>query len=163
MLVFDAAESLSEEQRVSQELLTQKEKIFEEKLSQHEVELTLVHSRYQNQVRLLEQGKEEAERSLAEVRSQLNRERAKWQEDVSAAQQQARVREVCLMVFKKIKLLKMTVFWDVSCSFIETDQCFRDSYCLHHQGELMMEAVSISETLVIFHKTFFFILTGMRT
>lgn len=80
-MASDVAESLVEEQRVSQELLMETEK------------------RYQNQVRLLEQGKEVAEHSLSEVRTQLHRERAQWQEDLSAAQRQAKVREVCLMVF----------------------------------------------------------------
>jgi hypothetical protein len=84
MMAFNAAESLAEEQRVSQELLIESEK------------------RYQNQVRLLEQGKEEAEQSLSEVRAQLNRERAQWQEDLSAAQRQAKVREVCSIVFKNL-------------------------------------------------------------
>jgi hypothetical protein len=88
------AESLAEEQRVSQELLLHTEKRCDEKLSQQEVELALVRSKYQNQVRLLEQEKEEAERSLIELRSLLNRERARWQEDLSAVQQQAKAREV---------------------------------------------------------------------
>ena len=88
------AESLAEEQRVSQELLLHTEKRCDEKLSQQEVELALVCSKYQNQVRLLEQEKEEAECSLIELRSVLNRERARWQEDLSAVQQQAKAREV---------------------------------------------------------------------
>jgi predicted DNA-binding protein YlxM (UPF0122 family) len=88
------AESLAEEQRVSQELLLHTEKRCDEKLSQQEVELALVRSKYQNQVRLLEQEKEEAERSLIELRSLLNRERARWQEDLSGVQQQAKAREV---------------------------------------------------------------------
>jgi len=88
------AESLAEEQRVSQELLLHTEKRCDEKLSQQEVELALVRSKYQSQVRLLEQEKEEAEHSLIELRSLLNRERARWQEDLSAMQQQAKAREV---------------------------------------------------------------------
>ncbi|GFG31367.1 hypothetical protein Cfor_06093, partial [Coptotermes formosanus] len=87
-------ESLAEEQRVSQELLLHTEKRCDEKLSQQEVELTLVRSKYQNQVRLLEQEKEEAEHSLSELRSLLNRERVRWQEDLSAVQQQAKAREI---------------------------------------------------------------------
>jgi hypothetical protein len=79
---------------VSQELLLHTEKRCDEKLSQQEVELTLVRSKYQNQVRLLEQEKEEAEHSLSELRSLLNRERVRWQEDLSAVQQQAKAREV---------------------------------------------------------------------
>jgi hypothetical protein len=42
--------------------------------------------------------------------------------------------------------MKMTAFWDVApLSLVEVDQCFRDAYCLHHQGDdaLMMEAVRI--------------------
>jgi len=88
------AESLAEEQRVSQELLLHTEKRCDEKLSQQEVELALVRSKYQNQVRLLEQEKEESERILIELRSLLNRERARWQEDLSTMQQQAKAREV---------------------------------------------------------------------
>ena len=79
---------------MSQELLLHAEKRCDEKLSQQEVELTLVRSKYQNQVRLLEQQKEEAERGLSELRSLLNRERARWQEDLSAVQHQAKAREV---------------------------------------------------------------------
>jgi hypothetical protein len=31
--------------------------------------------------------------------------------------------------------MKMAVFWDVTpCSLVDTDQCFRGSYCLHHHG-----------------------------
>jgi hypothetical protein len=86
-MAFDAAESLAEEQKVSQELLIETER------------------RYQSQVRLLEQGKEEAEHSLSELRTQLNRERAQWQEDLSAAHQQAKAREVHLMVFQKFEQL----------------------------------------------------------
>jgi hypothetical protein len=45
--------------------------------------------------------------------------------------------------------MKMTVFWDVVlCSLVDSDQCFGGASCLHHQGALMMEAVSISETSV---------------
>jgi DNA repair exonuclease SbcCD ATPase subunit len=87
-------ESLAEEQRVSQELLLHTEKRCDEKLNQQEVELALVCAKYQNQVRLLEQEKEGAECSLTELRSLLNRERARWQEDLSAVQQQAKAREI---------------------------------------------------------------------
>jgi hypothetical protein len=32
--------------------------------------------------------------------------------------------------------MKMTVFWNVApCSLVEIDRRFRDSYCLHHQGD----------------------------
>jgi hypothetical protein len=28
-----------------------------------------------------------------------------------------------------------TVFWDTApCILVEVDRCFRDAYCLHHQG-----------------------------
>jgi hypothetical protein len=53
--------------------------------------------------------------------------------------------------------MEMTGLWDIaSCSLIKTDRCFRDVYYLHHQGDehaLMMEAVSISKTLVNFYQT----------
>jgi hypothetical protein len=33
--------------------------------------------------------------------------------------------------------MKMTVLWDVaSCSLVETDQCFKGSYCLYHQDPM---------------------------
>jgi hypothetical protein len=32
--------------------------------------------------------------------------------------------------------MKVTAFWDsVMCSLVEVDQCFKDAYCLHHQGD----------------------------
>jgi hypothetical protein len=32
--------------------------------------------------------------------------------------------------------MKMTAFRDMApCSLVEADQCFRDAYCLHHQGK----------------------------
>jgi hypothetical protein len=35
--------------------------------------------------------------------------------------------------------MKFRVFWDVApCSHVEFDPCFRDAYCLHHQGDLSM-------------------------
>jgi hypothetical protein len=40
-----------------------------------------------------------------------------------------------------------------SHSLVEFYRRFRDAYCLHYQGVLMMEAVSISETSVNFYKT----------
>jgi hypothetical protein len=52
--------------------------------------------------------------------------------------------------------MKMAVFWVVvSCSLVEVYRSFRDACCLHHQGNeaLMMEAASISETLVNFYQT----------
>jgi hypothetical protein len=45
--------------------------------------------------------------------------------------------------------VKMAVFWvEALCSLVEVYQRFRGSYCLHHQGALMMEAARTSETLV---------------
>jgi hypothetical protein len=39
--------------------------------------------------------------------------------------------------------MKMTAFWDIApCSLVEVDRHFRGAYCLHHQGDLMIEAVS---------------------
>jgi hypothetical protein len=47
----------------------------------------------------------------------------------------------------------MAVFWDVApCSLAEIDRRFRGAYCLHHQ-DLIMEAVSTSETLISFYET----------
>jgi hypothetical protein len=51
---------------------------------------------------------------------------------------------------------KMTVFWNVApCSLVEIDRCFRATYCLHHQCDLliavMTEAVSSSETSTRLH------------
>jgi len=63
---------MAEEQRESQELLLHTEKRCDEKVSQLEVELALVRAKYQNQVRLLGQEKEEAECSLIELRCLLN-------------------------------------------------------------------------------------------
>jgi hypothetical protein len=32
--------------------------------------------------------------------------------------------------------MKMAVFWDVAlCNLVDTDQSFREAYCLHHQGD----------------------------
>ncbi|KAJ4444565.1 hypothetical protein ANN_06360 [Periplaneta americana] len=90
-------DSLEEERKINQELLVQIEKKCEEKLSQHEVELTLVRAKYQNQVRTLEQSKEEMERNMADLRSQLSRERIQWQDDLASAQQQAKSREIARM------------------------------------------------------------------
>jgi hypothetical protein len=37
----------------------------------------------------------------------------------------------------------MTVFWDVApCGLVEVNRRFRGGYCLHHQGNLMIEAAS---------------------
>jgi hypothetical protein len=48
----------------------------------------------------------------------------------------------------------MAVFWVVApCSLVNVCQRFRDTYSLHHQGSLMMEAASTSETLVNFYQT----------
>jgi uncharacterized protein (DUF305 family) len=42
--------------------------------------------------------------------------------------------------------LKITIFWDAApCSLVKIDLRFRGAYCHHHQGALMMEAVSTSE------------------
>jgi hypothetical protein len=50
--------------------------------------------------------------------------------------------------------MKFRVFWNVlPCSQVDFDQRFRDVYCLHHQGALMMEAVRISEMLVSINLT----------
>jgi hypothetical protein len=46
-------------------------------------------------------------------------------------------------------MLKMIVFYDVTaCSLGEVYLRFRGDYWLHHQGDLMMEAVRMSETSV---------------
>jgi hypothetical protein len=48
----------------------------------------------------------------------------------------------------------MTVLWDVApCSLVDIYRRFRGVYCLHHQGDLMMEAVITSETSIIFYET----------
>ena len=93
-------EALAEEQRAHREMVIQTEKRCEEKLSQHEVELALVRSKSQNQLKLLEHEKEELERSVSELRAQLSRERAQWQEDLAAALQQSKSREVKFYLFK---------------------------------------------------------------
>jgi hypothetical protein len=50
--------------------------------------------------------------------------------------------------------MKMAVFWVVApCSLVEVYQHFRGPCCLHHQGALMMEAASTSETSVNFYQT----------
>jgi hypothetical protein len=47
----------------------------------------------------------------------------------------------------------MTVFWDVlPCSLVEVHRRFRGVCCLH-QGTLMMEAASTSETSESFYQT----------
>jgi hypothetical protein len=49
--------------------------------------------------------------------------------------------------------LKMAVFWIVvPCRLLWVYQRFRRLYCLHHQGDLMMEAVQTSETLVYLYQ-----------
>jgi hypothetical protein len=59
---------------------------------------------------------------------------------------------------RREKVLRMAVFWDVVlCSLLDVDRCFREAYCLHHQGDeseidMMMEAVSSSETQVNIHQ-----------
>jgi hypothetical protein len=48
----------------------------------------------------------------------------------------------------------MAVFWVVApCSLVEVCQRFRGRCCLHHQGDLMMEAARTSETLVNVYQT----------
>jgi hypothetical protein len=43
--------------------------------------------------------------------------------------------------------MKMTAFWDIApCSLVKVDQCFRGSYCLHHQGD----KCSLSQKSVVF-------------
>jgi hypothetical protein len=49
--------------------------------------------------------------------------------------------------------MKMTAFWIVLCILVKVNQYFRGAYCPHHQGDLMMEEVHTSETLVYFNKT----------
>jgi hypothetical protein len=45
--------------------------------------------------------------------------------------------------------MKMAVFWVVApCNIVEGYHRFRGSCCLHHQGALMMETASTSETSV---------------
>jgi hypothetical protein len=47
-----------------------------------------------------------------------------------------------------------SAMWDVApCSLVETEQHFRGAYCLCHQGALIIEAVSISETYFDFYRT----------
>jgi hypothetical protein len=66
----------------------------------------------------------------------------------------------------------MTAVWDIaSYSLVEVDGRFRGTYCLHHQGALIMESVSTYETSVsvyetigaISQKAVIFILSGVRT
>jgi hypothetical protein len=48
----------------------------------------------------------------------------------------------------------MTAFWEIAlCNHVEVDRPFRDAYCLHHHGTLIMEAVNTSETSVYFNET----------
>jgi hypothetical protein len=50
-----------------------------------------------------------------------------------------------------VATMKMTVFWDVVLySLIETGQCLRGAYCLHHQAVITL---STSETLSVFYET----------
>jgi hypothetical protein len=50
--------------------------------------------------------------------------------------------------------MKMTFFWDIAlCGLVEDERRFRGAYCPHHQGALMMEAVSTSETSVNLYDT----------
>jgi hypothetical protein len=50
--------------------------------------------------------------------------------------------------------MKMAVFLDVApCSLVEIDRRFRGAYCLHHQGGLVVTAVSLSEMPVNLYQT----------
>jgi hypothetical protein len=50
--------------------------------------------------------------------------------------------------------IQIEVFWVVMlCSVVVGYQCFRGSCCLHVQGEVKMEAVRTSETLVSYCNT----------
>jgi hypothetical protein len=52
--------------------------------------------------------------------------------------------------------MKLALFRHLaSCRLVEINRHSRGAYWFHHQGDLMMEAVSISETL-------FFILAAVR-
>jgi hypothetical protein len=36
------------------------------------------------------------------------------------------------------EIVKMAVFWDVApCSPVDTDQNFRDAYCIHHLSKII--------------------------
>jgi hypothetical protein len=48
----------------------------------------------------------------------------------------------------------MAVFWVVApCNLVDVYRRFRGTYCLHHQGDLMTEEASTSETSVNFFQT----------
>jgi hypothetical protein len=51
--------------------------------------------------------------------------------------------------------IKMSVFWGIApCGLRDIGHRLRGPYCLHHQGnDLIMEAVSSSEPLVIIYRT----------
>ena len=57
-------------------------------------------------MKIVEQEKGEVERNLSELRAQLNRERAQWQEDLAAALQQSKNREVIIVHNRNVSLLK---------------------------------------------------------
>jgi hypothetical protein len=75
--------------------------------------------------------------------------------------------------FQVLKVIvKMAVFWVIAWySFVELYLRFRGTCCLHHQGTLVIKAVSISEKLVgctrlhgtTTQKTAIFSLAAMRT
>jgi hypothetical protein len=47
----------------------------------------------------------------------------------------------------------MVVLWDAApCSLVEIEQRFTGAYWLHHQGALMTEVVSTSETSIYFYQ-----------
>jgi hypothetical protein len=51
-------------------------------------------------------------------------------------------------------ILEMAVFWNfASCSLVDIERRFRGAYCLHQQGDLMMEAVNSSETSANVYQT----------
>jgi hypothetical protein len=55
--------------------------------------------------------------------------------------------------------MNVTPFWDIApCSLVESDPRFRGTYCLRHQGDILIialkiEAVYTSEKSVYFNET----------
>jgi hypothetical protein len=49
--------------------------------------------------------------------------------------------------------MMMAVFWVLSRCSLVVYQRFRGTFCLHHQGDELMEAARTSETLVNFYQT----------
>jgi hypothetical protein len=59
-----------------------------------------------------------------------------------------------IVEFQVLATTEKILFWNVAkCSLVETDRCFRGVYCLYHQGALVTEAVSTSETSVNLYET----------